>query len=180
MTCHVAEDQSIYTGATQWTSCGILGSIAPGTYGLKAYACLRRRDSFLVRMSSIALRNKPNHQQRQTSSKKELDDRDSLSSAPGRCQRRSNTLRPLAMPAGGSVGEPIESHNLCSIERSQSTRITSPSDRCSVCGKLHDDGLACIALLSRASGRPTNRQLTRYIHRSLAGTLPSLPQPLMY
>lgn len=112
--------------------------------------------------------------------KKELEDRDSLSSAPDRSQRRSNTLRPLAMPTGGSVGEPIESHNLCSIERSQSTRITSPSDRCSVCGKLHDDGLACIALLPRASGRPTNRQLTRYIHRSLAGTLPSLPQPLMY
>jgi hypothetical protein len=64
-------------------------------------------------------------------------------------------------------GKSIEAHNAIFIKRPQSDRLTSLSDICPICNKVHDDRLTWIALLFRASGRLTDSQLTRYIDDQL-------------
>jgi hypothetical protein len=64
-------------------------------------------------------------------------------------------------------GNPAETHNAAFIKRPESTRITSLSELCSVCHKIHDDRIPWIAILERASGRLTDSDLAKYITHSL-------------
>jgi hypothetical protein len=83
---------------------------------------------------------------------------ESNSAAISRCDGRVNTNSGRA-----------ENYSACFTEGPQSTctPITSLGELCSVCHRIHDDRIAWIAILRRASDRLTDSDLARYITHSL-------------